>query len=728
MVVLSEQLRGRAPGNQMSHDPLRIMDLDFGEDRIVGYIASGSFGHVYRAESKGGKTPWAFKFLDPELLKEPTTVAHFRQEGERNEIAALKDIPGVVRYHHLRWLTYPSPRDQKRTLPYWVMDFVEGETLDKVLWPDGAKKPCPPTRCVRIAYQVAKILYLARAKGVIHCDIKPNNIMIQRKLHDGLPDQEFICITDWATAIRIGDQYRKASQSFHQGNADYAPPERILGVPNEKYDVYSVALILFEMLAGRRPRGRTIVHESYKEEFFKDSGIEPHLQNILVRCVYDEPSARPSMRELAVELLRWLQDDCRTLSRWLDTEAEKFGQERRWHREGPRSSLLRPAAKVTLGVLLLAGAGIVANQLKNTNLHVEPDLAPGPPGPGDAAVTGDGPGTDGGGAVSDAGQRDQASPRDLLDAQRLCWQLQSVAASGIGSSSLTLYDVWGAGRRSLYVSGQYAGQGVVLSSKDVGATWQSSVVPQSAVIYAGWATANNREIYAVGASSTILKSNDGGISWDARPANISALNLMGIWGTPTGDALYVVGAMGTILESLDHGESWHPAYDTSPSQATLRGIWGSDRGDLWVVSLSGEILHGQQGPSGWRWQLGLNVQAEGWRLYDIWGSGPQLHAVGSRESPEGGAIFSSIDGGQSWHRREVREGLLAVSGDGPALYAAGTGRTEGPLRAQPTDWQPERIELKHIPRRLRGLWGRGERLYAVGDQGVLFSHQACGGP
>jgi photosystem II stability/assembly factor-like uncharacterized protein len=571
---------------------------------------------------------------------------------------------------------------------------------------------------------------LAHEKGVIHCDIKPNNIMIQRKLHDGLPDQEFLCITDWATALRIGDQHRRESQSFHQGNVDYAPPEIIQDVPNEKYDVYSVAMILFEMLAGRRPqRYRTIAHESYKESFFAGSGIEPRLQAILAKCFHEQPAARPSMRELAVGLLKWLQEDCKTLARWLETEAAKFGPDGWQPPDEPRPSRLRPVAKLMLGLCVLAGiSGIATNYLTSANLSAVPDLAFGPPSPGDAGAANAELGSGGAVPVTDGALPDHAPPHKL-PAPRLCWQLQAVAASGIGSSGLRLYDVWGAGRRSLYVGGQHAGRGIVLSSNNAGASWQKSSVLQSAVIYAGWATANNSEAYAVGANAKILKSKDGGTSWDAKLAPIPEIELMGIWGTPAGDALYVIGAMGTILESLDHGESWHPAYDSPPSHATLRGIWGRDRGDLWVVSLSGEILHGQLGPAGWRWKAVVDAHSEGWRLYDIWGSGLQLYAVGAGETREGGVLFSSNDGGQSWQPpREVPEGLLAISGDGPGLYVAGTGRLEAPLRGQHTDWQPERTELTHVQRRLRGLWGRGDRLYAVGDQGVLFSYQACGGP
>lgn len=715
-------------------DPLGIKALDFGDYHIIEYVARGSFGYVYRAESKKGKTAFAFKFLDPDQLNDQTVFAYFCQEGAREEIASLKGFPGIVRYDHLKEIPYPDSSNKERNLPYWIMEYVRGETLDQFLWPDNQRKPCSPSRSVRIAYLIAKTLCLAHDKNIAHCDIKPNNIMVQIDPNSGLPDHELIRITDWATALRVGDKARKAAQSFHQGNPRYAPPESAYEFPDEKYDVYSLATVLFEMLTGRMPHPKTIAREDLKKKLFANTGIDSRLQDCLALCFHEQADARPTMRKLASDLLKWLQDDSRHLSSWLDTEAASFGQLSSWSAKDRKSPNERTRIRLSTALIMMllgfaGGAGLLFKYYRDTERPAEISRRAQDLGAQDLVAINMDLSVHEKDASSDlAAVHDQALPQDMLPPRtRLCWKIQEVTAGGIGSSELTLYDVWGSGNRYLYVSGQYDKQGVILSSSNAGSSWRLNIVQRSSLVYSGWASSDGSEIYAVGANATILKSTNAGLTWDAKPTGVPPIEFRGIWGTPAGDAIYVVGGAGTILISVDHGESWYKAYENPPSQSMLKGIWGRNRNDVWVVSQTGEILHGQMGSDGLHWQTIPDAPASGIRLFDIWGSGSELFAVGVSSVSGNGALLLSADGGQSWHRREVREGLWAISGDGPGIYVAGDGLLEAPLRQRLTDWQPEQTELIHAPRRLRGIWGRGERLYAVGDRGVLFVHQTCGG-
>ena len=189
---------------------------------------------VWRGEDPLLARAVAVKTLDPRLAEDEALRIRFRREAVA---AAAVAHPNIV-------ATYDTGEDDG--VAYIVMELVEGATLRQAIDLHGA---LPPARAADIAAQVADALAAAHARGLVHRDVKPSNVLVQL---DGR-----VKVTDFGiakAADQTADELTRTGSVF--GTARYLAPEQLEGQPvDERADVYSLGLVLFEMLTGRAPFG-----------------------------------------------------------------------------------------------------------------------------------------------------------------------------------------------------------------------------------------------------------------------------------------------------------------------------------------------------------------------------------------------------------------------------------------------------------------------------------------
>ncbi len=199
-----------------------------GPYRILGELGRGGMGVVYRAEHRVLEKEVAIKLLNPGLAAVPEFAARFVLEARA---ACRARHPGIVDVTDFGWL--------RSGRAYLVMELVEGETLQAAL----RRGPMAPPRALAIAGQVAAALDAAAARGVVHRDLKPGNVFIDR---DGNAK-----LGDFGVATILGSDF---GDGRVVGTARYMAPEQAAGAGADiRSDLYALGCVMFEMLTGRPP-------------------------------------------------------------------------------------------------------------------------------------------------------------------------------------------------------------------------------------------------------------------------------------------------------------------------------------------------------------------------------------------------------------------------------------------------------------------------------------------
>jgi len=209
--------------------------------RIEGLIARGGMGDVYRAVQTSMNRRVAVKTLLKDLQREPVLLKRFYREAKS---ASLVDHPNVVRI-------FDFGVDDETSVPYIAMEFLEGTTLTRVMRNHG---PFPEARAAGILVGVCRALAAAHAKGLVHRDLKPDNIQVQQ-LSDG---EEHIKVFDFGIAKMqraAGDTNKSMTEAgVAIGTPQYMSPEQAMGRRvDHRADLYSLGCILYEMVMGVPP-------------------------------------------------------------------------------------------------------------------------------------------------------------------------------------------------------------------------------------------------------------------------------------------------------------------------------------------------------------------------------------------------------------------------------------------------------------------------------------------
>jgi beta-lactam-binding protein with PASTA domain/predicted Ser/Thr protein kinase len=206
-----------------------------GRYRLVELLGQGGMATIYRARDSQLERDVAVKVLRPEYGNDPDFFARFRQEAQS---AASLNHPGVV-------AVYDYGTDDVG--PFIVMELVDGEDLATILRRTGA---LPPRQAARIVAEAARAIAAAHERGFVHRDIKPGNILVTR---DGR-----VKVADFGIARAIAES-ALTMPGTTLGSVHYFSPEQARGeLAAPASDIYSLGIVLFELLTGQRPwRGDT---------------------------------------------------------------------------------------------------------------------------------------------------------------------------------------------------------------------------------------------------------------------------------------------------------------------------------------------------------------------------------------------------------------------------------------------------------------------------------------
>src|SRR5436190_9916633 len=201
-----------------------------GRYRLIELLGQGGMATIYRANDAQLGRDVAVKLLRPEYGRAPDFGERFRNEAKA--AASLND-PNIVSVFDY---------GQDEAGPYIVMELVDGEDLSTVIRRTGA---LPPRQAARIAAEVARALGAAHQRGIVHRDVKPGNVMIDR---DGR-----VKVADFGIARAIAEA-QMTLPGTTLGSVHYFSPEQARGdQATPSSDIYSLGIVLYELLTGHRP-------------------------------------------------------------------------------------------------------------------------------------------------------------------------------------------------------------------------------------------------------------------------------------------------------------------------------------------------------------------------------------------------------------------------------------------------------------------------------------------
>jgi eukaryotic-like serine/threonine-protein kinase len=267
-----------------------------GRYRLESRIGSGGFGVVFRATHLALGRPVALKIFQPSAANATVQgLERFRREG----MSACR----VVHPHAVAVL---DSGVSANGIPYLVMELLEGPNLAQELRAEGR---LPPRRCSEILGPVCDVLAVAHAAGIIHRDVKPENIVLHRE-----GGREQVKVVDFGLAkllgAREGESSTTASASLLVGSAHYMAPERLVQADYDgRADVYSLGVMLYLMLSGRlpfsvderNPFALGMMHLAAQPVPLRTAcpDLAPGVADVVMGALHKDPARRPDALELA---------------------------------------------------------------------------------------------------------------------------------------------------------------------------------------------------------------------------------------------------------------------------------------------------------------------------------------------------------------------------------------------------------------------------------------------
>jgi len=254
--------------------------------RITGRLGAGGMCDVYDAEHVLIGKRVAIKVLRSQFAADPNTSRRFEQEAR-----------AASRIHHPNAINVTDVGITEDGSPFIVMEFVDGKTLDNLIRSEG---PLGLERAANILRQTAGALEAAHLAGIIHRDIKPQNIIVS--CVDGL---DWVKVVDFGVSKALEDSGRSGSvtaANFIIGTPRYMSPEQCENAPiDARSDVYSLGVVLYEMLAGVPPfeddsLTRLLVrHSSEPPRALRAwrPDLAPQVESVVMSALEKDPARRP---------------------------------------------------------------------------------------------------------------------------------------------------------------------------------------------------------------------------------------------------------------------------------------------------------------------------------------------------------------------------------------------------------------------------------------------------
>ena len=272
--------------------------------RITRALGSGGMGEVYLAEDLRLKRIVAIKILPPAVAKDADRRDRFEREAQA--VAALNH-PNIVTIHAVE--RAPSAISGEHDTHFIAMEYVDGRTLGDVL-PKGG---LPLRRLLTIAIQIADAVAMAHRHGIVHRDLKPANVMIAGQDRVKVLDFGLAKLRDASADATGGLPTRELTgEGKIVGTVAYMSPEQAEGTAvDERSDIFSLGVMLYEMATGDRPfKGDTnlsilssVLRDTPKALTEINPAVSPELARVVRRCLVKDPEHRfQSAKDLRNEL------------------------------------------------------------------------------------------------------------------------------------------------------------------------------------------------------------------------------------------------------------------------------------------------------------------------------------------------------------------------------------------------------------------------------------------
>jgi tRNA A-37 threonylcarbamoyl transferase component Bud32 len=231
----------------------------FPQLEILACLGRGGMGVVYKARQRSLNRLIALKLLAPERADDPQFAERFEREAQA---LAKLNHPNIVAVHDF---------GRAGGFYYLLMEFVDGMTLRQLLQTERLT----PKQALSFVPPVCEALQCAHDHGIVHCDIKPENLLIDHN--------RVVKIADFGIAKMV-EASGEASATL-VGTPDYAAPEQIHGAADHRTDIYSLGVVLYEMLTGERPKDQPEAPSQHVQ-------IDLRVDEVVLRALQKQPDRR----------------------------------------------------------------------------------------------------------------------------------------------------------------------------------------------------------------------------------------------------------------------------------------------------------------------------------------------------------------------------------------------------------------------------------------------------
>ncbi len=297
-----------------------------GRYRVDEFIGRGGMAEVYKVWDTRRSTFLAMKLLHADLALDRAFLRRFNREAET--LARLQH-PNIVRFYGL---------EQDGEQIFMLMDFIEGKSLKQLIF--NANGPLTLAQVLNISRQICQALQYAHYEGFVHADVKPGNVLIDNSGRVMLNDFGIARMAQTSTATLGG-----------AGTPAYMSPEQALSEkPTSQSDIYSLGILLFEMLTGERPfngeRGKTggsvdervrweQIHQPAPAARDLNPNISPEVEAVVLKTLAKDPSRRYSS---ALEISQALEQAIQPESGPLAVKSKPITKE--YEAPAPKANLL----------------------------------------------------------------------------------------------------------------------------------------------------------------------------------------------------------------------------------------------------------------------------------------------------------------------------------------------------------------------------------------------------